>query len=50
MSEALLRARALTKTYTMGKRSLEVLRGVDLDVARGEFLALRGASGGRNSF
>ncbi len=45
----LLRARALTKTYTMGKRSLEVLRGVDLDVARGEFLALRGASGAGKS-
>ena len=33
----------------MGKRSLEVLRGVDLDVARGEFLALRGASGAGKS-
>jgi len=49
MSEPLLRARALTKTYTMGKRSLEVLRGVDLDVARGECLALRGASGAGKS-
>jgi ABC-type lipoprotein export system ATPase subunit len=49
MSEPLLRARALTKTYTMGKRSLEVLRGVDLDVARGEFLALRGSSGAGKS-
>jgi ABC-type lipoprotein export system ATPase subunit len=49
MSEPLLRARALTKTYTMGKRSLEVLRGVDLDVARGEFLSLRGASGAGKS-
>ena len=49
MSEPLLRARALTKTYTMGKRSLEVLRGVDLDVTRGEFLALRGASGAGKS-
>ena len=49
MSELLLSARALTKTYTMGKRSLEVLRGVDLDVARAEFLALRGASGAGKS-
>ena len=49
MSEPLLRARALTKTYTLGKRSLEVLRGVDLDVARGECLALRGASGAGKS-
>ena len=49
MSDLLLSARALTKTYTMGKRSLEVLRGVDLDVTRGEFLALRGASGAGKS-
>ncbi len=45
MSEILLSARALKKTYVMGKRTLEVLRGVDLEIARGDFLALRGASG-----
>jgi ABC-type lipoprotein export system ATPase subunit len=44
-----LSARSLKKNYTLGKRSLEVLRGVDLDVARGEFLALRGASGAGKS-
>jgi len=49
MSEPLLSARALAKTYTMGRRALEVLRGVNLDVARGEFLALRGASGAGKS-
>jgi lipoprotein-releasing system ATP-binding protein len=49
VSELLLSARALTKTYTMGKRSLEVLRGVDLDVTRGGCLALRGASGAGKS-
>jgi ABC-type lipoprotein export system ATPase subunit len=49
MSEPLLSARGLAKTYTMGRRTLEVLRGVDLDVARGEFLALRGASGAGKS-
>ncbi|MEI9863578.1 MAG: ABC transporter ATP-binding protein [Limisphaerales bacterium] len=49
MSEFLLRARALTKTYKLGKRSLEVLRGVDLDVTHGEFIALRGASGAGKS-
>ena len=41
----LLRARGLHKTYYLGRTTLEVLRGVDLDVARGEFTALRGASG-----
>jgi ABC-type lipoprotein export system ATPase subunit len=49
MNEPLLSARALTKSYTMGRRTLEVLRGVNLQVARGEFLALRGASGAGKS-
>jgi len=49
MNEPLLSARNLTRTYTLGKRALEVLRGVNLDVARGEFLALRGASGAGKS-
>ena len=49
MSEPLLIAHGLTKTYVMGKRSLEVLRGVDLAIARGDFLALRGASGAGKS-
>ena len=49
MSEPLLSARGLSKSYTIGRRTLEVLRSVDLDVARGEFLALRGASGAGKS-
>ena len=49
MSEPILSARSATKTYTMGQRSLEVLRGVSLEVARGDFLALRGASGAGKS-
>lgn len=47
--QQLLRARGLEKTYSLGKRRLHVLRGVDLDVAAGEFLALRGASGAGKS-
>jgi lipoprotein-releasing system ATP-binding protein len=49
MNEQFLSARALVKSYAMERRSLEVLRGVDLTVARGEFLALRGASGAGKS-
>jgi len=45
----ILAARGLRKSYLMGGRPLEVLRGVDLTVARGEFLALRGASGAGKS-
>jgi len=49
MSERLLSARNLFKTYTLGKRSLEVLRGVTLELDRGDFVALRGASGAGKS-
>jgi len=49
MSELLLSATGLHKTYTLGRRSLEVLRGVDVELRRGEFLALRGASGAGKS-
>jgi lipoprotein-releasing system ATP-binding protein len=45
MSELLLTARGLEKTYMIGSRTLEVLRGVDVEIARGDFVALRGASG-----
>ena len=45
MSEPLLSAHGLKKTYVMGSRTLEVLRGVDVEIALGDFVALRGASG-----
>jgi len=45
MSEPLLSARGLKKTYVIGSRTLEVLRGVDVEIASGDFVALRGASG-----
>jgi lipoprotein-releasing system ATP-binding protein len=49
MNNPLLSVRAVTKNYKMARRTLDVLRGVDLEVARGEFLALRGASGAGKS-
>src|ERR1700710_282603 len=49
MSEILVSARNLSKTYIMGRRTLEGLRGVSLDVGKGDFLALRGASGAGKS-
>ena len=49
MNEPLIIARGLDRTYRIGKRSLNVLRGVNLEVARGDFLALRGASGAGKS-
>ncbi len=45
----LLKARDLHKTYRMGGQPLHVLRGVDLTVAGGEWLAVLGASGSGKS-
>ncbi len=47
--ELLLCATGLQKRYTLGRRSLEVLRGVSLEVPRGGFVALQGASGAGKS-
>jgi ABC-type lipoprotein export system ATPase subunit len=49
MSDVLLSGKDIHKSYVLGKRSLEVLRGVDVELNRGDFLALRGASGAGKS-
>lgn len=41
----LLSAHDLHKTYNMGHRSIEVLRGVSISLQPGDFFALQGASG-----
>ncbi|MBK7404209.1 MAG: ABC transporter ATP-binding protein [Phycisphaerales bacterium] len=41
--------RALRKTYRLGRVDVPVLHGVDLDVARGEWIAILGASGSGKS-
>ncbi len=47
--DAHLRARGLRKSFRLGATTLEILRGVDLDVKRGERVFLRGASGAGKS-
>jgi len=42
---ALVEIRKLSKTYVRGKQKVEVLHGVELDIAAGDFLALMGPSG-----
>ena len=49
MNEPMFAAESVHKSYSLGRRRLEVLRGVDLTVERGEFVALRGASGAGKS-
>src|SRR3954466_7873710 len=43
--EPLIRLLAVTRTYSLGRVHVRALRGVSLDVDRGEFLALAGPSG-----
>ena len=45
MSEPILRAHDLHKSYDLGRRLIEVLHGVSLEISEGEFLSLQGASG-----
>jgi putative ABC transport system ATP-binding protein len=45
----IIRVRGLQKTYRSGDVPVQALRGVDLDVARGEFLAVVGPSGSGKS-
>jgi len=48
-NETILSASGICKSYPMGREQLTVLRGVDLSVRRGEFLAIMGASGSGKS-
>ena len=41
----LLKAADIHKSYKMGKVKLDVLKGIDVEVRKGEFVAIIGASG-----
>jgi putative ABC transport system ATP-binding protein len=46
---AILRARGVAKVYKSGSGSVEAVRGVDLEVGAGEFVAIMGPSGSGKS-
>ena len=45
----MIKIRDLNKSYKMGANSLHVLKGINLDVKEGEFVAIMGASGSGKS-
>jgi putative ABC transport system ATP-binding protein len=49
VSEPLIRLRGLTKVYGRGQAAFQALKGVDLDIEAGEFVAIMGPSGSGKS-
>src|SRR5438445_13019941 len=45
MSELMVQVRSVSKVYQRGKQQIEVLHGLELDIPKGDFVALMGPSG-----
>lgn len=47
--QPIIRLRGVTKTYGAGATAFQALKGIDLDIAQGDFVAVMGASGSGKS-
>jgi putative ABC transport system ATP-binding protein len=45
----MIKLKNITKSYSMGNSSMQVLKGIDLEIKQGEFVSIMGASGSGKS-